>query len=181
MRSGLLLLLFVVAGCKSDFQVPALPDARISLDLAVSMAPPPPDLACFNRACGGCSHIARWDGTPAQEGDPCLWKGKLTCMGMNLVCSDTSCLTCGGTATGTVCGADGHTIIELVHSGNSCTAYDLGSSIGVCNSGPNDGCLDRCTKNGNSYSCAAGCIADDGGATGCANMPSDTCDSLTSC
>src|SRR5437868_143989 len=132
MRAALFVILVVGAGCKSDFQVPAPPDARISLDLSVTVPPPSADLACFNRACGGCSHFSRWDGTPAQQGDPCLWNGKLTCMGTSLTCSDASCLTCGGTATGTVCGADGHTIIELVHTGNSCTAYDLGSAIGVC-------------------------------------------------
>jgi hypothetical protein len=181
MRSAALLALLTVAGCKSDFQVPALPDARITLDLSSSLPPAQADMACFNRACGGCSHFARYDGSPAQEGDPCLWKGKLTCMGQSLVCSDSSCLSCGGTATGTVCGADGHTIIELVRSGATCTAYDLGSTIGVCNAGPKDGCVDRCTKNGSSYACVAGCLADDGGATGCPHQASDTCDTLTSC
>jgi hypothetical protein len=181
MRAASLLILLTVAGCKSDFQVPALPDAHLKLDLSSNVPAPPPDQACFNRACGGCSHFARFDGTPAQEGDPCLWKGKLVCMGQSLVCSDASCLSCGGTATGTVCGADGHSIVELVHSGNSCTAYDLGSAIGVCNAGPNDGCVDRCSKNGSSYSCVARCLADDGGGAGCPHMASDTCDSLTSC
>jgi hypothetical protein len=153
----------------------------VSIDLAVVIAPPPPDMSCFNRACGGCSRVAKWDGTPAQEGDPCLWKGKLTCMGTSLVCSDTSCLTCSGTATGTVCGADGHSIIELIHNGNTCVAYDLGSSIGVCRGGPTDHCVDRCTKNGSSYACVAGCVLDDGGAMGCAWQSTDTCDALTSC
>jgi hypothetical protein len=171
----------LVAACGSDFKVPRPPDMRITIDLGVSLAPPPPDLACFNSACGGCSHTARYDGTPAQAGDPCLWKGMLQCMGTSLVCSDASCLTCSGTPTGTVCGADGHTIVELIHNGNTCTAYSLGSSIGVCNHGADDHCLDRCTKNGSSYSCVAGCVKDDGGAMGCQYQSSDTCDSLTGC
>jgi hypothetical protein len=181
MRSGALLCLLAVAACGSDFQVPALPDARIAIDLAVTSPEELPDLGCFNRACGGCSRFARSDGTPAQVGDPCLWKGQLICNGATLTCSDASCPSCGGTMRGTVCGADGHTIVELIVIGSSCTAYDLGSAVGVCNDGPRDGCVDRCTKNGTTYSCVAGCLADDGGATGCAQKASDTCDSLTSC
>jgi hypothetical protein len=172
--------LVLVAGC-GDFMVPRAPDMRISLDLAVTIPNPPPDMSCFNRACGGCSQFARYDGTPAMVGDPCLWNGKLTCMGTSLVCDSTACLTCSGNATGTVCGADGHTIVELLHTGNVCTAYDFGSAIDVCNGGPGDHCVDRCTKNGTDYACVAGCILDDGGAIGCAHMSSDTCDSLTGC
>lgn len=180
MRLGLILLI-ATAACGSDFQVPAPPDARITIDLSVAMPAPTADLACFNRACGGCSHTAKWDGTPAQEGDPCAWNGKLACMGTSLVCSDTSCPTCAGTATGTVCGADGHTIVELVNTGASCAAYDLGSAIGICNGNAADHCVDRCTKSGSNYQCVAGCISDDGGATGCAHQSTDTCDTLTGC
>jgi hypothetical protein len=182
MRVVLLVAVAFAVACGSEFEVPPLPDARMSLDLGVSIPNPPPDLACFNRACGGCSTWARFDGTPAMVGDPCLWKGTLACMGTSLVCSDASCLPCsGGTALGTVCGGDGHTIVELVYTGTTCAAYDLGSAIGVCNHGAGDACVDRCTKNGNTYNCAASCLSDDGGGTGCQHQASDTCQSLTSC
>ena len=128
-----------VSGCGSDFEVPAPPDARIDLDLAVSPFPPaPPDLNCFNTACGGCSAWANFDGTPAKVGDPCLYKGVYQCTGTSLVCSSTACLTCqsgGKTPVGSVCGADGHTIVELQYTGTTCAAYDFGSSINVCNHG----------------------------------------------
>ncbi len=178
-----LALCVACAGCGSDdFQSPAPPDARITIDLAVSQDHPPADLTCFNSACGGCSAWARFDGTPAAVGDPCLWKGTWQCMGTELTCMGAACPTCPGEMLGSVCGADGHTIIELSHSTATCVAYDFGSSISTCNHQPGDKCVGRCTKNaGGTYSCAAHCLSDDGGGAGCEHQATDTCDTLTSC
>ncbi|HEY1587695.1 MAG TPA: hypothetical protein VGH63_18480 [Polyangia bacterium] len=179
-----LVIVIGVAGCGSDFQVPAPPDTRIDLDLAVEITATPPDMDCFNTACGGCSSWANFDGAPAKVGDPCLYKGVYQCMGTSLVCSSAACLTCstaGKTAAGTVCGADGHTIVELTYTGATCSAYDLGSAIGMCNHGEDDKCLSHCTANGNVYNCAAVCASDDGGGTGCAHSTSETCETLAGC
>jgi len=182
----LALVLAPIAGCGSDFEVPAPPDSRIELDLAVSPITTPPDMACFNTACGGCSKWANFDGTPAKVGDPCLYKGTYQCNGMSLVCSSTGCLTCqsgGKTAQGTVCGADGHSIIELQYTGATCAAYDFGSAIGVCNHGSSDKCQQSCTgpDGNNVYHCVAHCVSDDGGGTGCAHTTGETCESLAGC
>jgi hypothetical protein len=184
MRSSACLLALALAACGSDFDVPSLPDARFTRDLAIVVTPLPPDLSCFNRACGGCSRWANWDGSPSQPGDPCLWKGTYACNGAELTCSDNGCLACADASkkpTGTVCGADSHTIIELAYGGNGCSAYDFGSAIDVCNHGSNDRCLQRCTANGSGFGCVAHCASDDGGGTGCAHQPNDTCESLTNC
>jgi hypothetical protein len=184
-RSFVLCLVLALAGCGSDFEVPAPPDARVNLDLAVAPPVRPPDMACFNMACGACSNWASWNGTPIKAGDPCLWKGAFACNGAQLVCNNAGCLTCADTtkhAVGTVCGADGHTIVELTYTGTTCTAYDFGSAIGVCNRSPNDQCLQRCSgPSGSVYSCVAHCASDDGGGTGCAHGAADTCESLTAC
>jgi hypothetical protein len=156
------------AACSSsDFQVTPPEDARVTLDLAVPSFPPD-DMTCFNTECGGCSKWAKWDGTPAHVGDPCLWNGVLQCTGMALTCTSTACLPCspGGTPTpvsGSVCGADGHTIVELLTQNGTCSAYDFNSAINVCNHSSVDKCEQRCTNNGSSYSCAAYCLSDDGG------------------
>ncbi len=186
MRLVWLPIVLLVAGCGSDFVVPALPDSRVELDLAVSPIVSPPDMSCFNTACGGCSAWANFDGTPAKQGDPCLYKGVYMCSGTALVCSTTGCLTCqagGKTPAGTVCGADGHTIVELTYSGATCAAYDFGSSIDVCNHGSGDQCLQHCTgpDTNNVYHCAAHCASDDGGGTGCAHTAAETCESLAGC
>jgi hypothetical protein len=186
MRSSLLLMVLAVGGCGSDFEVPAPPDSRIELDLAVAPIVVPPDLACFNTACGGCSTWANFDGTPSKVGDPCLYNGVYKCNGTSLACSSTGCLTCqssGKTPVGTVCGADGHTIIELQYTGTTCTAYDFGSSINMCNHGSGDKCLQSCTgpDSNNVYHCAAHCESDDGGGTGCAHMANEFCETLAGC
>jgi len=185
MRGLLLVLTLIVCGCGSDFEVPAAPDGRVNLDLAVTTTPPPPDMACFNRACGGCSNWSNFDGTPAKVGDPCLWKSTYACSGTSLACMDKTCLTCtsgSNRPVGTVCGADGHTIIELTYTGNTCTAYDLGSAIGVCNHGAGDYCVQRCRGPVNNvYNCVANCASTDGGGTGCMHSASDTCESLAGC
>jgi hypothetical protein len=173
------------AGCGSDFEVPAPPDGRVELDLAVTMTSTPPDMACFNTACGGCSTWATYAGVPAKAGDPCLWKGSYACSGTSLQCTGTACLACADTSkhpVGTVCGADGHTIIELTYTGTTCTAYDLGSAIGVCNHGAGDYCVQRCRGPvGNVYNCSANCASTDGGGTGCMHGATDTCESLAGC
>jgi hypothetical protein len=102
-------------------------------------------------------------------------------MGSELKCIDDSCPTCASTMTGTVCGADGHSIIELVYSGGTCHAYDFGSSIGVCNHDMNDHCTGVCTQTAGGYTCTARCATDDGGGMGCQHMATDTCTSLSSC
>jgi hypothetical protein len=103
-------------------------------------------------------------------------------MGTQLQCSDFSCPACAaGTMTGSVCGADGHTILALLATANGCRVHDFGSAVNVCNRGPNDKCVGRCTKNGNLYSCVAGCTSDDGGGTGCPFAPAQSCDILTGC
>jgi hypothetical protein len=176
----------LVIGCGSDFSVPANPDARIELDLAVTVTTAPPDMSCFNTACNGCGAWANADGTPAKVGDPCLYKGTYQCQGTSLVCMGSACLTCstsGRTAQGTVCGADGRSIIELTYTGTTCTAYDLGSAIGMCNHGSDDKCLAHCTgpDGNNVYHCAAVCASDDGGGTGCAHSATETCETLAGC
>jgi hypothetical protein len=177
-------LALALAACDSSSFVPVgPPDAHVNLDLADTyVAPPAPDGGCFNTACGGCSSWAKWDGSPARPGDSCLWTGTLSCTGTSLTCSDSSCLACPKQVSGTVCGADGHTIVELMLSGNSCSAYDFGSAIGVCNHGAQDQCLGRCTVDASgNYACAAHCASDDGGGTGCPHGSNDTCATLAGC
>jgi hypothetical protein len=180
-----LLAFAALSGCGSTYEVPPPPDARISLDLAVSPPVVLPDMACLNMACGGCSQWLSWNGMPSKVGDPCLWKGAYACTGTQLTCTSNACLACTDTtkhAAGTVCGAAGHTIVELNYVGTTCTAYDFGSAIGVCNRTRDDHCVQRCRgPNGNTYDCVAGCTSDDGGGTGCAHGANDTCESLTSC
>jgi hypothetical protein len=168
-----------VVGCGSDFQVPPLPDAHFNLDLAVSFDGKQPDLTCFNTACGGCSSWAKWDGTPVAAGDPCLVSGMWQCTGTELTCSSTACLSCPSPVTGTVCGADGHSIIELVIASGACTAYDFGSAISTCNRKPGDQCQQHCTNAGGRYDCAAHCLSDDGGGTGFGYSASETCVTLS--
>jgi hypothetical protein len=183
----LTLMTLALCGCKStgkDFVVPPAPDARVDLDLGISSATAALDMTCFNSVCGGCSQWANYDGKPSKEGDPCLWNGVYKCAGTQLECTSNTCLGCSSGsnhATGTVCGADGHTIIELHYSGTACVAYDFGSAIDVCNHSANDICQQKCTANGTTYDCAAHCASDDGGGTGCTHQPTDTCESLTSC
>ncbi|HZS36571.1 MAG TPA: hypothetical protein VFF06_07085 [Polyangia bacterium] len=178
--ASLVILCGAFAGCGSgDFEVPPQPDARMELDLAANTTFPPTDMTCFNTACGGCSSLANWDGTPVKVGDPCLWNGAWQCSGAQLACSSAACLSCPQTVSGTVCGADGHTILELVHNGATCTAYDLGSAISTCNHGASDACVGRCTQNGGSYDCVAHCASDDGGGTGHVYSAADTCVTLS--
>ncbi len=187
MRSTLVLLLLAMCGCGSDFQVPAPLGARIEIvDKATTLVPPPADMACLNTVCGGCSTWTNFAGTPSEEGGPCLYNGTYKCMGTSLVCSSTACLTCqsgGKTPVGTVCGADGHTIIELQYTGPTCAAYDFGTPTNVCNHGSSDKCLQSCTgpDSNNVYHCAAHCVSDDGGGTGCEHMANETCESLAGC
>ena len=181
MRLVVLSLAVIAAGCGSDFRVSPPPDMRTSLDLAVNVNPAPPDMACLNTACGGCSSWTNYDGKPSMEGDPCLWKGRYQCNGTDLKCSDAACPQCPSTMTGTICGADGHTILELTNNGGVCQVYDFGSAIGVCNRSDSDKCVGRCTMNGDgTYSCAAHCTSDDGGGTGCEYSPTATCQTLAS-
>lgn len=175
-------LVALLCACGSDYQVPAPPDARITLDLAASFDFPPRDMTCFNTACGGCSEWARPDGTPAKEGDPCLWKGTLACVGDKLTCMDTGCPSCGSPMTGSVCGKDGQTIISLTYEGTTCVAYSFGSAINVCNRAAGDKCLGRCVQVGGTYHCSARCASDtDGGVAGCEHQDTDTCTSLAGC
>jgi hypothetical protein len=175
-------LLLLMGGCSSGFTVPAPPDARLTLDLAVVVANPAVDAGCFNTACGGCSSWANPDGTPAKVGDPCLWKGVWQCTGTTLTCSDASCPSCAQPMTGTVCGADGHTIVELTYPGGQCSAYNFGSALDVCNHDATDHCVGKCTSVNGAYSCSARCVSDaDGGVTGCQHAPTDTCTSLAGC
>jgi hypothetical protein len=178
-----LLVVLALWGCGQDpdFQVQPLPDMRVTLDLASSFDATPRDLTCFNLACGACSTWANYDGTPVRPGDPCLWKGVWQCVGGALACSDDGCPACGGAMTGSVCGADGHTILEIIAPAGVCQAYDFRSAIAVCNHGADDHCVGRCVKNSAAYACQAACVADDGGATGCEYRASDTCESLTGC
>jgi hypothetical protein len=172
----------LLAGCgDSDFQPPPRDDMRFTLDLAANFSTADTDMTCFNSACGGCSSFANWDGTPARVGDPCNWNGAWKCNGMDLVCSDNGCPSCGTAVTGSVCGADGHTILELTNPGSGCRVYDFGSAIDVCNRSPGDHCVGRCTLDAGAHHCVAHCLSDDGGAAGCAHMSSDTCESLSSC
>jgi hypothetical protein len=191
----------LVAGCgrAPDFQVPPRGDLHMLVDLAVSLDHPPPEAGCFNTACGGCSSWARpayGGGAPAQPGDPCGWNGMWGCTGTTLGCSSTACPACaGGMMTGSVCGADGHTVLELVYAGGVCGVYDFGSILDLCTHDASDRCVGRCVKSGASYACTAGCtsygpIEADGGVrdggvpvphTGCPHAATDTCDSLTSC
>ncbi len=176
-------VLFTAACGGGDFQVPPQPDARVSLDLSSNMNFPPADMTCFNTACGGCSALMNWDGTPTKVGDPCLWNGTYQCSGSTLTCSSNACPMCSTKQTGSICGADGHTIIELVNSTGSCVAYDLGSAIDRCNHGPSDKCQARCTANASAgtVDCAAHCLSDDGGGTGCDHTATETCNTLENC
>ncbi len=183
MRGIACALLITSVGCGSAFEVPPLPDAHMTLDLATSSNPAPVDMTCFNTACGGCSAWAKYDGTPAQEGDPCLWNGVYQCNGTSLACSSSTCPSCSGKAVGSICGADGHTILELNYAVGTCAAYDFGSAINVCNHSSSDGCVARCSTNASTgeVDCVAHCLSDDGGATGCQHMSTETCDTLKSC
>jgi hypothetical protein len=171
----------VSCGRDPDFAPPAREDMRVTLDLAAS-ASMPADFSCATMMCGACSSFVNFDGKPSKPGDPCGWNGSYQCMGDGLVCNVAArdCPACGGTMSGSLCGADGHTIVEIV-TGSNCKTYDFGSAISVCNHGANDHCVDRCTKIGSSYACVARCLSDDGGATGCEHKATDTCDTLTSC
>jgi len=177
----LLIGLLCSLGCGgSDFAPPGPPDGKIERDLSVGVANQL-DLGCFNTACGGCSAWARPDGTPAASGDPCLWAGTLACSGGNLACSANTCPTCAQKMSGTVCGADGHTIVELANAA-SCTVFSTGSATAVCNRGPADACVHRCTAGGGAYACTAWCKSDaDAGSGGCAYQASATCTSLATC
>ena len=183
----LTLATLALCGCKSsskDFVVPPAPGARVDLDLGTSSASASLDMTCINSVCGGCSSWVNYNGAPSKEGDPCLWNGVYKCSGTELKCTSSTCLGCASgsnKATGTVCGADGHTIIELHYSGTACVALDIGSAIGVCNNSANDVCQQKCTANGTTYDCVAHCTSDDGGGTGCTYQPAATCESLTSC
>jgi hypothetical protein len=173
----------LVGGCGKDpdFQPPPRDDMRVTLDLAVGATASEDDMTCFNSACGGCSAFANWDGTPVKVGDPCLFSGTWQCDGTALECSDNGCPACGTAVSGSVCGADGHTILELTDPGSGCRVYDFGSAVDVCNRSPGDHCVGRCTSDASGHHCVARCTSDDGGATGCEHMISDTCESLTSC
>jgi hypothetical protein len=173
------------AACGGDYRVQPPPDMRITLDLA---SPPgaPDDMTCFNTACGGCSTWARPDGTPAQVGDPCGFRGMLACTGTTLGCSDLSCPTCaapaGAKMTGTLCAADGKTIVQLLDVNGQCRVNPTGSALAVCNRDGSDRCLHRCTLSGTLYTCTAACASTpDAGVTGCAHSPSQTCQTLTGC
>jgi hypothetical protein len=184
MRTMRWLTLIWLAGCGSDaadFEPPPRDDMRHELDLASSFVPTEPDMSCLDTACGGCSSFTNWDGTPVKVGDPCLWKGMWQCNGMQLECSDNGCPACTTAMTGSVCGADGHTILELTDPGSGCRAYDFGSAVDVCNRSPGDHCVGRCTLDNSVHKCVARCVSDDGGATGCEHQSSDTCVTLSSC
>jgi hypothetical protein len=175
-----LVLVSAIGGCGGgDFQVPAQPDGRMNLDLAVANNFPPDDMTCFNAACGGCSSLANWDGTPVKVGDPCLWNGTWQCSGTQLACSSAACLSCAKPVRGTACGADGHTIVELLTNGATCTSYDFGSAISTCNHQPADACVAECSiETDGSYTCVAHCASDDGGGTGLMHTAGETCASL---
>jgi hypothetical protein len=179
--STCLVLLLTACGHDPDFEPPPRDDMRHELDLSTNFMQMDPDISCFNMACGGCSSFANWDGTPVKEGDPCLWRGIWQCSGMDLVCSDNTCPMCASPITGSVCGADGHTILELTDPGSGCRAYDFGSATDVCNRAPGDHCVGRCTLDAGTYRCVARCASEDGGATGCQHQSSDTCVTLSSC
>jgi hypothetical protein len=175
-------LLALASACGSDYEVPAPPDMRVSLDLSTNLEYPPPDMTCFNTACGGCSEWARPDGTPAMVGDPCLWNGTLACTGDKLTCSSTACPACGSPMAGSVCGKDGKTIVSITYDAATCVAYSFGSAINVCNRTADDKCLGRCVLMGGTYHCSAHCAsAPDGGGPGCEHQDSDTCASLAGC
>ena len=142
-----------------------------------------PDLSCFNTACGGCSNWARPDGTPAQSGDPCLYGGTLACSGQTLACSSSACPSCGNPMRGTVCGADGQTIITLADDGSGgCIAVDTGAAIAVCNAAPGDACRNRCVATSGRYECTAWCLSTpDAGTAGCGFSASANCSALSGC
>ncbi len=178
MRLSLCLIALVACGCGSAFEVPARPDAFQTLDLGVLFDGAPRDLTCFNTACGGCSSWAKWDQTPVAVGDPCLITGTWQCNGTDLVCSSSACLSCPQPVSGTVCGADGHSIIELVTVAGACTAWDFGSGISSCNHDANDKCQQACSNSGGKYTCEAHCLADDGFGPADDYSPTETCQSL---
>lgn len=182
MRSlGLLALAVSFVACGGDFRVPPPSDMRISLDLA-SAPGTPDDMTCFNSACGGCSTWARADGTPAQVGDRCGFRGMLACTGQTLGCSDLGCPTCASKMTGTICAADGRTIVQLLDLNNQCRVNVTGSALAVCNRDASDRCLHRCTLANNLYTCTAGCSSTpDAGVTGCQYAPTQTCQTLAGC
>jgi|GEM_PF-6255106 len=177
----LLVALLCTFGCGgSDFAPPGPPDAQIERDLSVGTANPF-DAGCFNKACGGCSTWARPDGTPAMSGDPCLWAGTLACNGTTLACSSNACPTCAGNISGTVCGADGHTIVEFTNGG-TCSVFSTGSATAVCNRSVGDACAHRCTATAGGYDCTAWCKSDaDAGAVGCSHQAGATCTTLAAC
>ena len=156
-RTVLAALALGACGTDPDFIVPPGANTRFERDLAATFPAPPPDLSCFNNVCGGCSVWANWDGSPAQVGNPCGWNGTWACSGTTLTCTSAACPPCGGAMSGSVCGADGHTIVELVGAGASCHTYDFGSAIAVCNRAPGDHCVGSCTQAGGQYPCAAHC------------------------
>jgi hypothetical protein len=180
MRWMLMAVLALGCGKDPDFEVPARDDMRITLDLASSFMHQDPDMSCLSTACGGCSYLTNWDGSPVEAGDPCLWKGTWQCAGTQLTCSDDGCPTCGTAMTGSLCGADGHTIVEITNMG-ACGVYDFGSAIAVCNRTPGDHCVSRCTLDNGVHHCAARCASADGGAMGCEHSAAQTCEALTSC
>lgn len=176
------LLALALAACGGDFQSPGPPDGTITRDLT-AVVTNIPDLSCFNTACGGCSSWARPDGTPAQSGDACLFAGTFACSGQNLACSSSACPTCASTMRGTICGADGQTIITLADDGSGgCVAIDTGSAIAVCNQTAGDACRNRCTNVGGRFECTAWCTSTpDAGTGGCGFSSSATCASLAGC
>jgi hypothetical protein len=180
MRAMWVLVLCWGCGKDPDFEVPPRDDMRITLDLASSFVSMDPDMSCLSTACGGCSNYVNWDGSPVAVGDPCLWKGTWQCSGTTLTCSDEGCPTCGTAMSGSVCGADGHTIVEITNMG-MCRTYDFGSAIAVCNRAPGDHCVHRCTLDNGVHRCAARCASADGGAMGCPFVSTQTCEALTSC
>jgi hypothetical protein len=175
------LVVMLITGCGSDFAPPAQPNDKLTLDLAVATANPSGDAGCLNTACGGCSSWTNWDGTLSKPGDPCAWKGTWACNGTTLACADLTCPTCAAKMSGSVCGADGHTVLDVTYLGATCSVYDFGTALAVCNRTDGDHCVGRCTSGTGGVACEAHCVSDDGGGTGCAHMATDTCVSLQSC
>jgi hypothetical protein len=174
-------LVLVATACDSGFRPPPRPDMKTDIDLA-SQASGKADMTCLATVCGECSDRVRWDGKPVAVGDPCLVHGTWQCAGHVLECSDASCISCPGKSIGSVCGADGHTVIELNYVNGMCTTVDLNSPIAICNRTADDKCVGRCVLQGVDYTCTARCLSDDGGATaGCPYSPGQTCATLSGC